>query len=133
MYHRTIFLLRQLPWVVVISLLTSNANAYEFYYGAALGYLPSVDLEPEEIETYEIDIDRIIIPPERHLFEKAHNKIKSAKVLTIADADNVVKFGVMIGLLINEDKVGFQINHTVAKSSGLEISSKLLKLAKEVI
>ena len=61
MYHRTIFLLRQLPWVVVISLLTSNANAYEFYYGAALGYLPSVDLEPEEIETYEIDIDHNIM------------------------------------------------------------------------
>ena len=27
MYHRTIFLLRQLPWVAVISLLTSNAIA----------------------------------------------------------------------------------------------------------
>ena len=74
-----------------------------------------------------------IKPPERHLFEKALNKIKNAKVLTIADADNVVNFGVMIGLLITDDKVGFEINHTVAKSSGLEISSKLLKLAKEVI
>ena len=34
-----------------------NANAYELYYGETLGYLPTVDLEPEEIETYEIDID----------------------------------------------------------------------------
>lgn len=37
-----------------------NANAYELYYGTALGYLPSVDLQPEEIETYEFDIEHYI-------------------------------------------------------------------------
>lgn len=56
MYHHAIFLLRQLPWLAVISLLASYAIA-----------------------------------------------------------------------------IGLDINHAVEKSSGLEISSKLLKLAKEVI
>ena len=37
-----------------------NANAYELYYGTALGYLPSGNLEPEEIETYEIDVEHYI-------------------------------------------------------------------------
>lgn len=74
-----------------------------------------------------------IIPPEKHLFERALKKIDSANVLTIADADNVTQYGVMIGLVIENDKVGFKVNHTVAKASNLEISSQLLKLAKEVI
>ena len=34
-----------------------NANAYELYYGIALGYLPSGNLEPEEIESYELDLE----------------------------------------------------------------------------
>lgn len=74
-----------------------------------------------------------IIPPERYLFERALNKIKGTKVLTIADAANVIKFGVMIGLVIEDDKVGFEVNHTMAKSEQLEISAQLLRLAKDVI
>lgn len=74
-----------------------------------------------------------IIPPEKHLFERALKKIDGANVLTIADADNVTSFGVMIGLVIENDKVGFKVNHTVARASKLVISSQLLKLAKEVI
>lgn len=74
-----------------------------------------------------------IIPPERHLFELALNQIKGARVLTIADAADVVSYGVMIGLVIDDDRVGFEVNHTVAKSAKLEISAQLLRLAKEVI
>ena len=37
-----------------------NANAYELFYGSALGYLPSVDLKPEEIASYEFDIEHYI-------------------------------------------------------------------------
>ena len=74
-----------------------------------------------------------IIPPERHLFRQALNKIQGANVLTVADAANVVDFGVMIGMRIDDNKVGFEVNHTAAKASDLEISAKLLMLAKEVI
>ncbi|MGB5395819.1 MAG: YfiR family protein [Gammaproteobacteria bacterium] len=74
-----------------------------------------------------------IIPPERHLFKQALNKIQGANVLTVADAANVVDFGVMIGMRIDGNKVGFEVNHTAAKASDLEISAKLLVLAKEVI
>ncbi|MBE9560346.1 MAG: YfiR family protein [Proteobacteria bacterium] len=74
-----------------------------------------------------------IIPPERHLFERALNKIKGGNILTIADADNVVSFGVMIGLIIEDNKIGFKINNTAIQASDLKISSQLLSLAKEVI
>jgi hypothetical protein len=44
----------------------------------------------------------------------------------------VTEFGVMIGLSINDDKVAFDVNHTMALASNLEISAKLLRLAREV-
>lgn len=73
-----------------------------------------------------------IIPPERYLFERALKKIDGAHVLTVSDAENVTEFGVMIGLSINDDKVAFDVNHTMALASNLEISAKLLRLAREV-
>lgn len=73
-----------------------------------------------------------IIPPERYLFERALKKIDGSHVLTVSDAANVTDFGVMIGLSINDDKVSFDVNHTMALASNLEISAKLLRLAREV-
>ena len=73
-----------------------------------------------------------IIPPERRLFVRALKEIKDTNVLTIADAAGVIDFGVMIGLKIDSDKVAFDVNHTVAKSSEIEISAKLLMLAQVV-
>ena len=85
----------------------------------------------DEIRTCHIAFLNII-PPERHLFERALKKIKGSHVLTVSDAPKVTEFGVMIGLRINDDKIAFDVNHTVAKASDIEISSKLLRLAQEV-
>jgi len=85
----------------------------------------------DEIKTCHIAFLNII-PPERHLFERALQKIKGTHVLTVADAANVTEFGVIIGMRINNDKIAFDVNHTVAQASNLEISAKLLRLASEV-
>lgn len=37
-----------------------NPNAYELYYAETLGYLPSTNLNPEEVETFEIDIEHYL-------------------------------------------------------------------------
>lgn len=73
-----------------------------------------------------------IIPPERRLFARALRDIEGASVLTISDAEGVIDFGVMIGLRIDNDKIAFDVNHTVAKASNIGISAKLLRLAKVV-
>ena len=73
-----------------------------------------------------------IIPPERRLFARALRDIEGTSVLTISDAEGVIDFGVMIGLKIDNDKVAFDVNHTVAKASNIGISAKLLRLAKVV-
>jgi hypothetical protein len=73
-----------------------------------------------------------IIPPVRRLFARALQDIEGANVLTVSDAEGVIDFGVMIGLKLDNDKVAFDVNHTVAKASNIEISAKLLRLAKVV-
>lgn len=73
-----------------------------------------------------------IIPPVRRLFARALQDIEGANVLTVSDAEDVIDFGVMIGLKLDNDKVAFDVNHTVAKASNIEISAKLLRLAKVV-
>ena len=60
----------------------------------------------EEVTTCHIAFLNII-PPERHLFEKALKVINGNNVLTISDADNVIDFGVMIGLVIESESGWF--------------------------
>ena len=73
-----------------------------------------------------------IIPPERRLYLQALDKIDGTNVLTISDAKDVIEFGVMIGLMIHDEKIAFEINHTAAKASDINISAKLLRLAKRI-
>jgi hypothetical protein len=54
-------------------------------------------------------------------------------VLTVSDIDAFVDRGGMIRLLLDQNKVRFEINRTVVDRAGLKMSSQLLKLARRVI
>ncbi|MHC1726128.1 MAG: YfiR family protein [Syntrophobacteraceae bacterium] len=58
--------------------------------------------------------------------------LKGSSILTISDTPNFTRLGGMIGFTTSDDKIRFEINLTSARSSKLEISSKLLKLAETV-
>ncbi|MDQ3624574.1 MAG: YfiR family protein [Verrucomicrobiota bacterium] len=51
-------------------------------------------------------------------------------VLTISDIPGFTRQGGMIGFVMEGDKVGFEINSANAQRAGLEITSRLLRLAK---
>ncbi len=53
-------------------------------------------------------------------------------ILTVSDAPGFVSSGGMIGLIIVDKKVRFDINHTAAREQGLRVSSQLLSLARTV-
>jgi hypothetical protein len=61
------------------------------------------------------------------------DSLKGAGVVTISDLNNFCPQGGMIGFILEENKVRFVINLGVAEQARLRISSKLLKLAKEVL
>lgn len=56
--------------------------------------------------------------------------VEDAPVLTVADLDGFLDQGGMIDLVLEQNKVRFQVRQDVAERSRLKISSKLLSLAK---
>jgi hypothetical protein len=50
-------------------------------------------------------------------------------VLTVSDGPNCMRDGAMIGFLLVEESVRFQINQEAAEKAGLKVSSQLLKVA----
>jgi len=59
-------------------------------------------------------------------------RVAKLPVLTISDAPDFIDAGGIIGLIIENGRVRFEINRAAARGNGLEISSQLLKLARRV-
>lgn len=55
-----------------------------------------------------------------------------ADVLTVSDIEEFASDGGMIGLVLVNNRIIFEINHEVVKKTHLKMSSKLLKLARIV-
>ena len=58
--------------------------------------------------------------------------LAKAGVLTVADSEGFLEQGGMINLILEENRVQFEINAVAAERAGLTISSQLLRLAKRV-
>lgn len=58
--------------------------------------------------------------------------LKSAPVLTVSDADHFAEAGGIAGLFVDNGKMRFAVNVEAAKRARLQISSRLLSLAKLV-
>ncbi len=59
--------------------------------------------------------------------------LKDSPVLTVGETEHFAQEGGMIGLLLEENKIRFEINLGSAERAKLRISAKLLALAKTVI
>ena len=53
-------------------------------------------------------------------------------VLTIADKEGVAQRGMMIELTVEDKKIGFEFNWQAARLGKVEVSSKLLRMARKV-
>jgi hypothetical protein len=58
--------------------------------------------------------------------------VKGAPILTIGDTKGFAQQGIMINFVMEQNKVGFEINTESARRAKITISSKLLKLAKTI-
>ncbi len=59
-------------------------------------------------------------------------RTRSSAVLTVADSENFARMGGVVGFILQDGKVRFEINQTAALRHRIRISSQLLKLAKIV-
>jgi uncharacterized protein DUF4154 len=59
-------------------------------------------------------------------------EVRVRPALTVSDIDNFVEAGGMIGLVINDSKVQFEINAAAAQHANLQLGAQLMKLARSV-
>jgi len=59
--------------------------------------------------------------------------LKGASVLTVGDTDSFAQFGGVIGFILDEGRVRFEINQKAAEQSRLKLSARLLTVAKAVV
>jgi len=58
--------------------------------------------------------------------------LSGSKVLIIGEFEGFAESGGMINLILNNNKIGFEVNNRRAKAGEIFISSKVLRLAKKV-
>ncbi len=57
-------------------------------------------------------------------------QLRGWPVLTVSDAEGFASHGGVIGLVVEDNRVRFEIGVTAAQEAGLQISSKLLRLSR---
>lgn len=67
-----------------------------------------------------------------HLMPTVASALRDTSTLIISEANNYNPNEVMIILGEENGRINFQINHTATKRAGLNVSSKLLRLARKV-
>jgi hypothetical protein len=70
------------------------------------------------------EVDSFLMQPERVRL--------AGGVLTIAEREGAARQGIIIELTTDERKIGFEFNRASAREAKLDISSKLLRLARRV-
>ena len=70
---------------------------------------------------------------EKQLIPATLASLKERPVLTVGESERFAANGGMIGFLVENNKIRFEVNLEAAERSKLKISSRLLSLAKTVI
>jgi|HubBroStandDraft_6_1064221.scaffolds.fasta_scaffold113561_3 hypothetical protein len=74
-----------------------------------------------------------IASSEKTQLKQILESLRGSDALTVGDTLGFAEQGVMINLLLEENRVLFAVNRKAAEQAGLKISSKLLSVAKVVI
>jgi hypothetical protein len=69
---------------------------------------------------------------EKKNLNKVLERLSESSTLTVSDLEDFATRGGMVGFVINDNKIRFEINVDVVERSRLEISSKLLKVAEVI-
>ena len=100
-------------------------------------------VEGEMVDGHKLAVRKISEPPVAHscqiVFVEGSEKELRRRlgnagpgVLTVGEGENFIREGGMIGFVIDQNRVRFDINRAAAESAGLKLSSKLLSVARVV-
>jgi YfiR/HmsC-like len=95
--------------------------------GRAVALLPGVSLD--ELKACQMVF---IGETERDAVRRAVSALGGLPIITVAEAKEFPFAGVMFNLILVDEKVAFQVNTVAAKNQQLDVSAKLIRLAKNV-
>ncbi len=73
-----------------------------------------------------------VCPSEKQRIREILRYVEGHHVLTVADTQGFLEAGGTINLLLENKTIRFEVNLTAAKQAGLQIRSKLLRLARRI-
>lgn len=116
---------------LVISVIGKNSfgDAFEALAGRTVRKRRVVVRQISRIEDIGESQILFISVSERGQLPRILGALKTGAVLTVSDIRHFASAGGMIGLVNQEDRVGFEINVKAARQADLKLSAQLLKLA----
>jgi hypothetical protein len=75
----------------------------------------------------------LYVPRDEHRSFVTGGGLAKRPVLVVGEHEELLADGGMIQLFVEDQKVRFSINHANAAAAGLQVSSRLLRLARTVI
>lgn len=69
---------------------------------------------------------------DRARWQQIKRELAGANVLTVSDDRSISEDGAVIGLALEDQRIGFDVNLGAARGARLNLSSKLLRLARSV-
>ncbi|HEX2966170.1 MAG TPA: YfiR family protein [Syntrophorhabdaceae bacterium] len=109
-------------------------------FGSSLSAISSKTAQNRKLEIKELGKSRdfktcnivFISSSEKESLPQLIDTLKNSPIVTIGDNTGFAQGGVMINLVMDDDRVKFEINTESARRARIVISSKLLKLAKTI-
>lgn len=96
-------------------------------------------VEGESVNGHKIDVQRITDTPQScHVLYGAENVMPpwstapAAGILTVGERESILAHGAVIGFVLDNGRVRFDISLKAAARQGLKLSSKLLSVARSV-
>lgn len=73
-----------------------------------------------------------LFPSEKQHTKEILRSVEGHHILTVADTKGFLEDGGVINLLLDNERVSFEVNMTAARQAGLQIRSRLLRLARRI-
>ena len=121
------------PFVVVIIGEGATADATErFLESKTIGERPLVVRRTKWDESLAGVRAAFVVEPDAKKRHRVLDAAATAGVLTIGEGESFTTTGGVIGLLVQDRKVRFDVDTSAAQTAGLRVSSKLLALTRVV-
>ena len=121
------------PFVVVIIGDGATADATEqFLQSKSIGERPLIVRRGRWDQSLAGVRAAFVVEPDAKRLHRVLDAASAAGVLTIGEEEGFATHGGVIGLLVEDRKVRFDVDTSAAQSAGLRVSSKLLALTHAV-